>query len=118
MSAAPDLVLHSARIATLDRLRPRAAALAAKGGRLVAVGSDDEVMRLAGPDTLTIDARGRTAIPGLNDSHIHTIRGGLNYHLELRWDGLPSLADALRRLREQARRTPAPQWVRVVGGWT
>ena len=52
------------------------------------------------------------------DSHIHTIRGGLNYNLELRWDGVPSLADALRRLREQARRTPAPQWVRVVGGWT
>ena len=65
-----------------------------------------------------IDAGGRTVIPGLNDSHIHVIRGGLNYHLELRWDGVPSLADALRMLREQARRTPAPQWVRVVGGWT
>ena len=38
--------------------------------------------------------------------------------MELRWDGVPSLADALRMLREQARRTPPPQWVRVVGGWT
>jgi len=55
-------------------------------------------------------------IPGLNDSHLHLIRGGLNYNLELRWDGVPSLADALRMLEEQARRTPPPQWVRVVGG--
>jgi predicted amidohydrolase YtcJ len=49
---------------------------------------------------------------------MHPIRGGLNYNMELRWDGVPSLADALRRLKEQATRTPPPQWVRVVGGWT
>ncbi len=54
----------------------------------------------------------------MNDSHIHLIRGGLNYNLELRWDGVPSLADALRMLKEQVDRTPAPQWVRVVGGWS
>src|SRR5205814_9350438 len=53
-----------------------------------------------------------------NDSHMHPIRGGLNYNLELRWDGVPSLADALRMLKDQAARTPAPQWVRVIGGWT
>ena len=65
-----------------------------------------------------IDGKGRTVIPGLNDSHMHPIRGGLNYNLELRWDGVPSLADALRLLKEQAARTPPPQWVRVIGGWT
>jgi hypothetical protein len=65
-----------------------------------------------------VDARGRTVIPGLIDSHLHVIRGGLHYNLELRWDGIPSLAEALRRLRAQALRTPAPQWVRVVGGWS
>ena len=52
------------------------------------------------------------------DSHLHLIRGGLNYNLELRWDGVPSLADGLRILRQQARRTPPGQWVRVVGGWS
>src|SRR5207253_3774323 len=67
--------------------------------------------------TQVIDAAGRTVIPGLNDSHLHAIRGGLNFNMELRWDGVPSLADALRMLKEQARRTPPPQWVRVVGGW-
>src|SRR5205085_10040099 len=59
-----------------------------------------------------------TVIPGLNDSHLHVIRGGLNFNMELRWDGVPSLADALRMLKDQAKRTPPPQWVRVVGGWT
>ena len=76
------------------------------------------MLRQRGPTTLVIDAGRRTVIPGLNDSHLHLIRGGLNYNMELRWDGVPSLADALRMLREQARRTPPPQWVRVVGGWT
>jgi MFS family permease len=57
-------------------------------------------------------------IPGLHDGHTHPIRGGLNYNVELRWDGVPSLADALRMLREQAKRTPPPQWARVVGGFT
>ena len=75
-------------------------------------------MRLRASNTETIDLGGRTVIPGLNDSHMHPIRGGLNYNMELRWDGVPSLADALRLLKEQAARTPPPQWVRVVGGWT
>ena len=73
---------------------------------------------IRGPQTRVIDGRRRTVIPGLNDSHMHPIRGGLNYNLELRWDGVPSLADALRMLKEQAARTPAPQWIRVIGGWT
>ncbi len=63
-------------------------------------------------------SKGKRVIPGLIDSHIHLIRGGLNYNLELRWDGVPSLADALRMLSNQVAVTPAPQWVRVVGGWT
>jgi predicted amidohydrolase YtcJ len=57
-------------------------------------------------------------IPGLNDSHLHLIRGGLNYLLELRWDGVRSLAAALEMLRVQAACTPPPQWVRVIGGWS
>jgi predicted amidohydrolase YtcJ len=95
-----------------------ASAAAISNGRFAAVRTDAEVMAYRGERTQVIDVRGRTVIPGLNDSHMHPIRGGLNYNLELRWDGVPSLADALRMLREQAQRTPPPQWVRVVGGWT
>src|SRR5712664_3525527 len=95
-----------------------AEAIAITAGKIAAVGKDEEILRLRGPQTRVIDGRRRTVIPGLNDSHMHPIRGGLNYNLELRWDGAPSLADALRMLKEQAARTPAPQWVRVIGGWT
>jgi predicted amidohydrolase YtcJ len=113
-----DLILTNGRIATMDKTRPAATALAIAEGRFAAVGDDRDLLSRRGPKTRVLDLRGRTVIPGLNDSHIHVIRGGLNYNLELRWDGVPSLADALRMLKEQAARTPAPQWVRVVGGWT
>src|SRR3546814_3117672 len=75
-------------------------------------------MAFAGTSTRIVDAQGRRRIPGLNDSHTHLIRGGLSYNMELRWDGVRSLADAMAMLRAQVARTPAPQWVRVVGGFT
>src|SRR5271167_3130529 len=112
-----DAILHNARIAT-NGTPSVVEALAIEGGKIRATGSNEEILRARGPATQVIDARGRTVIPGLNDSHMHPIRGGLNYNMELRWDGVPSLFDALRMLKEQAARTPAPQWVRVVGGWT
>jgi predicted amidohydrolase YtcJ len=118
MQTHPQLILHHGRIATQDDARSFVEAVAIQEGRFVAVGSDREVLALRGPETQAINLGGRTAIPGLNDSHIHVIRGGLNYNLELRWDGVPLLADALRLLHEQAVRTPPGQWVRVVGGWS
>ncbi len=113
-----DVIIMNGRIATQDERRSFASAAAIKDGRFIAVGSDKDVMAHHGEKTQVIDVQGRTVIPGLNDSHMHPIRGGLNYNMELRWDGVPSLADALRLLKEQAARTPPPQWVRVVGGWT
>jgi predicted amidohydrolase YtcJ len=114
---AVDTILHNAKIAT-NRVPTFVEAVAITAGTISATGTDEEILRLRGPMTTVIDANRRTVIPGLNDSHMHPIRGGLNFNLELRWDGVPSLADALRMLKEQAARTPAPQWVRVVGGWT
>jgi len=92
-------------------------AFAAGYEHVIAVGNDAEAMAHKGAATQIIDLKQRTVIPGLNDSHLHLIRGGLNYNLELRWEGVPSVADALRMLKDQAARTPTPQWVRVVGGW-
>jgi predicted amidohydrolase YtcJ len=114
---AADLIITNARIATMDRAAPEATAAAVQDGRFVAVGDDAAVASHRGPATRVIDAGRRRVIPGLNDSHLHVIRGGLNYNMELRWDGVPSLADAMRLLKEQVQRTPPPQWVRVVGGW-
>ncbi|WP_201313448.1 amidohydrolase [Dyella sp. EPa41] len=117
-NAAPGWIIHGGRFATLDRSRPEADAVAITDGRFSAVGSAAEIMPLAGPQTRLIDLRGRRALPGLIDNHLHIIRGGLNYNLELRWDGVRSLADAMAMLKAQVAITPAPQWVRVVGGFT
>src|ERR1700677_912144 len=109
-------IFHNGKIATNSK--PYfVEAVAIEDGKIASIGRSAEILRLKTPDTTIVDLKGHTVIPGLNDSHLHIIRGGLHYNLELRWDGVPSLADALRMLKEQAARTPAPQWVRVVGGW-
>ncbi len=115
--AVATVILLNGRFHTVDASRSTASAVAIADGKFLAVGNSEHVLRHLGADSKVIDLNGRTVIPGLNDSHIHLIRGGLNYNLELRWEGVPSLADALRMLRVQAERTPHPQWVRVVGGW-
>jgi predicted amidohydrolase YtcJ len=112
-----DLILFNGNFHTVDKEKPTASAVAIGAGKFVAVGTDAEIMSLRSSATQVIDMHKRTVIPGLNDSHLHLIRGGLNYNLELRWEGVPSVADALRMLKDQADRTPTPQWVRVVGGW-
>jgi predicted amidohydrolase YtcJ len=118
MSSSPsaDLILHNGKITTLDPQSPQASSVAIKNGRIVGLNDADGYTRSS--STRTIDLKGRRLIPGLNDSHMHVIRGGLSYNLELRWDGVPSLADGLRMLKEQVQRTPPGQWVRVIGGWS
>ncbi|MDX0976455.1 amidohydrolase family protein [Sinorhizobium medicae] len=113
-----DLILHRGLVTTLDAAKPNATAIAVKDGRFLAVGLDQEVMALAGPDTKVVDLKGKRVLPGLNDNHTNVVRGGLNFNMELRWDGVRSLADAMNMLKRQVAITPPPQWVRVVGGFT
>jgi predicted amidohydrolase YtcJ len=117
-NANADLLIENAKIVTLDPRQPSAEAIAIAGDKIVGVGPRRDLERFRSPATKLIDAEGRTIVPGLNDSHTHFIRGGLTYSQELRWDGVPSLAIALRMLKDQAQRTPAPHWVQVIGGWT
>jgi hypothetical protein len=117
-TATPDVILVNGRFTTLDRANPNPEAVAIKDGRFQAVGDASTIMPTRGAGTQVVDCGGRRVIPGLCDNHLHIIRGGLNFNMELRWDGVPSLADAMRMLKEQVARTPAPQWVRVVGGFT
>jgi hypothetical protein len=115
---APDIVLHRGLFTTLDRSNPAASAVAIRDGRFIHVGRDQEIMTMAGPGTKIIDLKGRRVLPGLIDNHLHIIRGGLNFNMELRWDGVRSLSDAMNMLKRQVANTPPPQWVRVVGGFT
>lgn len=113
----PELFLYNGRITTLDAKTPEVSALHIRNGKIVATGTDDAVLAAASPEATRIDLHNRRVIPGLNDSHLHVIRAGLFYNLELRWDGQPTLSQAMDQLKEQAERTPPPQWVRVIGGW-
>jgi len=115
--AQADLILTNGKIATMTKEGQFVQALAVKDGKVLATGSNAQVLKLKRDSTQVIDAGGRTVIPGLNDSHLHVIREGLNYNMELRWDGVTSLKRALQMLKEQAARTPDGEWVKVVGGW-
>lgn len=118
MSNYPDLILFNGKITTLDQKKPDVSAIGIKEGLISVLGTDEEVKKFAGNETQVVDLNKRRVIPGLNDSHLHLIRGGLNYNMELRWDGVPSLALALELLKKQVLHTPPPQWVRVIGGWS
>nr|WP_322626194.1 amidohydrolase [uncultured Flavobacterium sp.] len=113
-----DLILYNGKIHSHVPENKGATAVAIKDGKFIAVGSDSDIMTFSADATQIIDLKQKRVVPGINDSHIHLIRGGLNYNLELRWDGVPSLSDAMRMLKEQVDITPSPQWVRVVGGWS
>ncbi|WBS00887.1 amidohydrolase [Pseudoduganella sp. SL102] len=116
-SMATDLIVTNAKVATMVKEGQFVQAVAIDNGKISAVGSNAQVLKKKTAATRVIDAGGRTVIPGLNDSHLHIIREGLNYNAELRWDGVTSLRRALEMLKEQAARTPDGQWIKVVGGW-
>ncbi|MEM1398396.1 MAG: amidohydrolase [Pseudomonadota bacterium] len=113
-----DRILFNGALTTMDPERPTATAIAVKGDRILEVGSDADILELKTSATKLIDLGGARVIPGIIDSHTHIIRQGNNFAMELRWDHVPSLADGLALLKAQAQRTPAGQWIRVVGGWS
>ncbi len=113
-----DIIFYNGLFKGYGTFNKKITAVLVKNKRFLKLGSDEEIIKLKNDKTHLINLKGKIVIPGLNDSHIHLIRGGLNFNMELRWDGVKSLSDALFMLKEQAARTPAPQWVRVVGGWT
>ena len=113
-----DIILLHGKILTLDERSSIREAMAVSEGRIAAFGSSMDIMKLAGRKTRVVDLRGRTVIPGLIDSHIHAIRAALSYSVEVNWIGASSLAGALGRVREAARRAKPGDWLIVAGGWT
>jgi predicted amidohydrolase YtcJ len=97
-----DLVVTNAKIATLDAAGSTAQAIAVRDGRIVAVGSAAQMGPLSGPMTRTVDAGGRTVIPGLIDSHMHAVRAALSYSTEVNWIGAGTIAEAMARIRTAA----------------
>jgi predicted amidohydrolase YtcJ len=109
-----DLVLEGGVVITLDDARPRATAIAVRGGRIVAVGGKTDVKPLIGRGTRRIDLKGRTVVPGLTDAHVHV--EGLGTALErLDLVGATSLEQALARVAEAAKKAPAGEWLQGRG---
>lgn len=117
-SEGAELILINGKIAQGTTENAFVEAVAIKDGIFQQVGKNTDILKQKTAATKVIDLKGHTVIPGLNDSHTHVVRAGLNYNMELRWDGLTSLKKAMEMLKEQAARTPEGEWVRVVGGWT
>lgn len=111
-----ELVLTGGRVHA-SATAPAAEAIALRGGAVLQVGDAREIASLAGPDTQVIELGGRTVVPGLIDSHIHVVRGGLTWDDELYWFEVDSLEAGMAIIREQAATVPTGTWIRVVGGW-
>ena len=115
-SPAPDTILINGKLVVYDGAP--AQALAVRDGKITAIGRTANIRALGGPATRVIDLGGRTAIPGLIDSHIHALRAGLSYNTEVHWFGVRTLDEALGRLRAAAEKAPRGSWLVVAGGWT
>lgn len=113
-----DLIIYNGKIATMQKQNEFVQAIAIKDGIILDTGTEKNILSVyKSSSTKLIDAKGKTVIPGLNDSHMHVIREGLNYNAELRWDGVKTLKRAIEMLKEQAARTPDGVWIKVIGGW-
>jgi predicted amidohydrolase YtcJ len=115
---APDLILSNGKIITVDERFSIAQAVAIKGDRIVAVGSNQEMARLAGPNTRRIDLMGKSVTPGLIDNHMHLLRAAATWLREVRFDGMESRKQAVEMLRARAKAAGPGEWVYNIGGWT
>ena len=109
-NAAPDLVLHNARVFTVNQTQPRAEAFAVTGSRFVALGGNDDIRPLAGPNTKVIDAEGMTVTPGFIDAHSHPSGAGVDELLQVNVD-LRSVRTIQEALRKRVAETPLGEWV-------
>lgn len=114
---APDLILSNGKIVTVDERFTIAQAVAIRGERVMAVGTNQDITRLAGPATRRVDLRGRTVLPGLIDNHMHLLRYGTTWKYEVRWDGVASRKEALALLRARTGTVRAGEWIYNLGGW-
>lgn len=110
-----DLVVVNANVRTMDAARPTAEAVAVFGDRIAAVGSNEEIRRLAGARTRIVDARGALVLPGFNDAHVHFLSGGFQLSsVDLRDANTPQ--EFAERIRAFASKTPKGRWV-TGGDW-
>ena len=115
-----DVVLRGGRVSTFadrDQGPAEVSAIVLAGGRVVAIGSDDDVAPYVPLAARVVELEGRRVLPGLNDSHIHAVRGGVSWTRTVHWEDVRSLDEGLERIRQDAAERPEGSWSAVVGGW-
>jgi predicted amidohydrolase YtcJ len=117
LCAQADLILTNGKIITVDERFSIAQAVAIRGDRVVATGTDQEIARLAGPNTRRIDLKGKAVIPGLIDNHMHLLRAASTWAKELRFDGVDSRKQAVEMLRARVKAAAPGDWIYNIGGW-
>jgi len=113
-----DAVLFNGKILTVDKDFSVQQALALSNGKVLASGTSAAMKKLAGDKAKLIDLGGRTVIPGLTDGHIHGVRAALTFGTEVNWIGVPSLKEALEKIRQAGKTQKPGSWIVVAGGWT
>src|ERR1700683_3238384 len=113
-----DTVLFNGKIVTVDKDFSIQQALAIGHGKVLATGTTAAMKKLAGDKAKLGDLGGRTVIPGLTDGHIHGIRAAQTFATEVNWIGVPSLKEALEKIRRAAAAQKPGSWIVVAGGWT
>src|SRR5471030_2632879 len=113
-----DTVLFNGKILTLDKDFSVQQALAIGHGQVLASGTTAAMKKLAADNAKLIDLDGRTVIPGLTDGHIHGIRAALTFGTEVNWIGVPTLKEALEKIRQAGKTQKPGSWIVVAGGWT
>ena len=113
-----DTVLFNGKILTVDKDFSVREAIAIAHGQVLATGTTADMKKLAEADAKMIDVGGRSVIPGLTDGHIHGIRAALTFGTEVNWIGVPSLKEALEKIRQAAKTQAAGSWIIIAGGWT
>ena len=110
-----DMVLFNGKIFTVDAAKPWATAVAIRDGKFVAVGKDEEVKRLAGKNTEMVDLKGKLALPGFNDAHLHFTNGGL-YLLGIDLRPARDEKEFVSILKEYIYKVPKGEWI-TGGNW-
>lgn len=118
LAQSADTILFNGKILTVDKDFSVQQAIAIGNGRIVATGTSAAMKKLGGDKAKMVDLGGRTVIPGLTDGHIHGIRAALTFGTEVNWIGVPTLKEALEKIRQAAKTQKPGSWIVVAGGWT
>ena len=117
LSGSADWILTNGKILTVDEDFSIVQAIAVEDGRILATGTDEQVMAHAGTETEYTDLAGQTVIPGLIDNHMHFVRATKHWYRMVRLDGTKSRAEALAMIKERHEQLAEGEWLMVMGGF-